>query len=356
MIPDPVDDSGGTGDRWEIGSEFHWMGMAPAPFISWPERASWFLLGRHAVAGLMRSFPSDTRRLWVPEYFCHDVAAYWGGFCSIAIYADDPVRPEPGWKTLRPAKDDVVLAVNYFGVRSGNPWKEWHEKHGCILLEDHSHDPVSGWALESCADFAFSSLRKTMPVPDGAILWSPRGHALPQTEDEDFSGSALKLAAMIWKRECLEGRASPEVKPIYREWEHAGEEAFELSRKIYSASRFSREYLAHGVPVQWRKQREANVRRLLGLVCSDVRSLFNSWPSGSTPMAAVFRFESQAVRDLIRKRLEAANIYCPIHWPARPHCVESIRELAATMLTVPADQRYKEEDMDRIASVLLSGR
>ena len=87
------------------------------------------------------------------------------------------------------AKNDVVLAVNYFGVRAGEPWQQWREKHACVLLEDHSHDPVSGWAQSSRADYAFSSLRKTMPVPDGAILWSPLGHPLPITADTEFPGA-----------------------------------------------------------------------------------------------------------------------------------------------------------------------
>jgi hypothetical protein len=343
-------------DRWEIGSDFQWIGLPPPPFIPWPEPATWFLLGRHAVAELLRSLSSVPRRLWIPSYFCHDVADYWRGFCTIAMYADSPDRKEPDWETLQPANNDIVLAVNYFGVRSREPWLQWREKHACVLLEDHSHDPVSEWALHSRADYAFSSLRKTIAVPDGAILWSPQGNSLPQAIDEDFSGSALKLAAMIWKREYLEGRASPEVKPIYRQWQQAGEDALERSTKPYPTTRFSRQYLASGMPVQWRKRREANVRQLLRQgPSSDVQPLFNSWPSGSAPLAAVFRFASRMARDRIRERLEAASIYCPIHWPAPLHCEDSARELASTILTVPSDQRYGKDDMDRIASVLFRG-
>jgi len=29
-------------DRWEVGSEFQWMGLPPAPFIHWPEPAPGF--------------------------------------------------------------------------------------------------------------------------------------------------------------------------------------------------------------------------------------------------------------------------------------------------------------------------
>ena len=64
-------------DHWEIGSEFHWMGLPPAPFVPWPEPASWYLLGRHAVVDLLRNLPAISRRLWLPSYFCHDVVDFW---------------------------------------------------------------------------------------------------------------------------------------------------------------------------------------------------------------------------------------------------------------------------------------
>lgn len=343
-------------DRWEVGSEFQWMGLPQAPFIRWPEPAIWYLLGRHAVVGLLRSLPSVTRHLWVPSYFCHDVSDYWRKFFPFAIYADDPRWPEPDWSTLRPAKDDVVLAVNYFGVRSGESWQYWRQKHACILLEDHSHDPVSGWAQHSCADYVFSSLRKTMPVPDGAVLWSPQGHSLPAAVDEDLSGSALKLAAMVWKREYLEGRATQDVKPLYRQWQRDGEYAFDRSIKISSASPFSKQYLISGVPAIWRRQREANVQRLFQHRpgSSDIQPLFASWPPDGTPLAAVFQFPSQMARDQAHKCLEEANIYCPIHWPVPAHCDSTARELSATILTVPADHRYGIADMDRIAKILFT--
>lgn len=332
------------------------MGLPHGSFIPWPEPAVWFLLGRHAVAALLNQLSPASRRLWLPGYFCHGVADYWRRLVSIVMYSDNPCWPEPDWTTLQPEKNDIVLAVNYFGVRCGEPWRQWHEKHACILLEDHSHDPVSGWAKHSQADYAFSSVRKTMPVPDGAILWSPRGQPLPPMADEDLSGSALKLAAMIWKREYLEGKATRTVKILYRQWQLAGEDAFDRSTKVSSASRFSMQYLLAGVPVRWRDQRKSNVQHLLGQrqISPEIQPLFTCWPSDSVPMAAVFCFDSQAARDLTRKRLEAANIYCPVHWPAPSYCDDKVRALAATILTIPTDHRYGNADIDRIARILFT--
>ena len=182
----------------------------------------------------------------------------------------------------------------------------------------------------------------------------PAGHPLPDVEDEDFSGSAFKFAAMIWKREYLEGRAISAAKSIYRQWQRAGEDAFDRFRGISRISSYSKQYLASGMPVRWRRQRAANFRRLLRhwQPSSDAQPLFTSWPTDNVPMTAVFRFASQTARDLVRKRLEEAEIYYPVHWPARPHCDSSVRELAATILSIPTDYRYGPRDMDRIASIL----
>jgi hypothetical protein len=51
-------------------------------------------------------------------------------------------------------------------------WEERRAASEWLLVEDHSHDPFSPWAVGSSADYAFCSLRKTLPVPDGGLLWS----------------------------------------------------------------------------------------------------------------------------------------------------------------------------------------
>jgi hypothetical protein len=195
---------------WEIGGEFHWPGLAAEQCISWPKPCNWFALGRNIVLAIWRQYSSQNRSatLLVPDYFCPEVMACWKrAGVKMYCYADDPRWSQPDWDSLDPSPGDLVLAVNYFGVRTGSVWQAWHQAHEfVILVEDHSHDPLSNWALTSKADYAFASMRKTFPVPDGALLWSPRQHQLPpEPKSRNWSGSALKLAAMIWKSEYLAG-------------------------------------------------------------------------------------------------------------------------------------------------------
>jgi hypothetical protein len=341
-------------DRWELGSEFHWMGLPAAPSLSWPVSAAWYSLARHAVIDLATELKAQA--IWVPEYFCHDVAENWRASLPVRLYRDDPRRAEPDWKTLQAGPRDLVIAVNYFGVREGKAWGAWRRKHDCVLVEDHSHDPFSPWALKSRADFAFCSLRKTLPVPDGAILWSP--HKLPLlsvSEGTEWTGSALKLAAMMWKSDYLAGRTSLDAKTTYRGLQADGEKRLERSAPS-TISPWSAKYLENGVPVEWRNRRSSNAAALLKSLegWTGAQPLFKEWPANATPFAAVLVFPSQSVRDEYRAYLSSRGVYCPIHWEAPGSAAEEVKELASCVLTVPTDQRYTTEDMERVAAILRS--
>jgi len=250
----------------------------------------------------------------------------------------------------------VVLAVNYFGVRHGTSWRIWREQNKCVLLEDHSHDPAGPWARHSAADYAFSSLRKTLPVPDGAILWSPRRLSLPsQSAEGSWIGAGVKLAAMVLKLEFLKGRCEAELKARFRWLQREGERLLEM-QSVSAISPFSRECLSAGIPTAWRKKRAANVRALLKRLAHwhAARPLFSSWPENSTPLSAVFLFRSGAERDRYRALLANNNIYCPVHWPTSAQANPQVRDLSARLLTIPADHRYSMKDMERIARVALS--
>jgi hypothetical protein len=337
--------------RSEIGGEFHLPVDPPGPYHRWPDGAVWFALGRHAIHALLRQLHAGT--LWLPDYFCHEVAHGWREVVRVALYEDDPRWPEPRWESLRPRPRDVVLAVNYFGVRSGDPWFTWRESTACVLLEDHAHDPSSQWATASQADYAFSSLRKTLPVPDGAILWSPRGLVLPDQPAGGAHGSELKLAAMLLKGEYL-GAGKDELKSRFRRLQLDGEELLAAS-DVAGASPATREALVRGVPLPWRARRSENTARLFAAVhgWEAAEPLFSGWPADAAPLGAVFVFESARERDRVRELLRDAGVYCPVHWSdAADSASERVRDLAQRILTIPTDWRYSAADMARIASLV----
>ncbi len=342
--------------RWEVGSEFHWTGLPAGPFSPWPQPASWHLLGRHSVLALLQ-FLGKTRVLWLPSYFCHDVAQSWAKVAKVQFYQDSPQLPHPVWQTLNPGNDDVVLAVNYFGAGDGACWRDWHGDHNCVLLEDHSHDSHSAWALTSSADYAFCSLRKLFPVPDGAILWSPVGRELPESPRVHCeTGSSTKLAAMFLKAEYLAGRGRDDLKKRFRQLQLSGEALLE-NAPLSEASPFTREYLAAGAPRKWRKLRRDNFLHLLQGVAewAIAKPLISRLARDSAPMGLVLVFGSPAARDQYREKLRLSGVFCPIHWSAPPDSDMATREFAARVFTIPCDQRYTRREMAKIVAILRGG-
>jgi hypothetical protein len=188
------------------------------------------------------------------------------------------------------------------------------------------------------------------------MLWSPLGMRLPEVKESSVGASAVKMAAMLWKREYLDGKSPIADKAIYRRWQKAGEEEFDRLTGAAAATPWTREYLAGGAPVKWVRRRAANVRRLLNQLqgWTGAQPVFTSWPRDGAPLAAVFCFATQDARDGMRRHLEDSGVYCPVHWPAPAESEPAMRDLAARMLTIPADQRYTPADMDRVAAIVRS--
>ena len=168
----------------EIGGEFDWEWPSPCEkqMFPWPEGAAFYSSARSALLAICRFVGAPSCRLFVPEYFCSEVVE---SLCTaglrIAVYRDTPDQPSPDLESLRANTGDIVLAVNFFGVRTFAAWSAWRlANRETVLIEDHTHDPWSSWALSSEADYAIASVRKTLPVPDGAIAWSPRMLPVPQ--------------------------------------------------------------------------------------------------------------------------------------------------------------------------------
>jgi hypothetical protein len=316
-----------------------------------------FASGREALLCIWRVLQSaNVNILYVPDYFCDEVVTWWEQKgIAIRRYTDGPHMTSPALETLTATHGDAVLAVNYFGVRDGAAWEEWSRKNkDVMLIEDHSHDPLSGWVSDSKADYAFASLRKTFPTPDGSILWSPKGLSLPEEQLEgDWAGSALKLAAMILKKDYLDS-GEEFLKEAFREFQGKGETI--LGEASTSAvSPWSRFLLSSGYPVDWREQRKKNVKALLDLISShpSIQPLFTEWPDNNCPFNVVLLFTSKEGRDQCRLRLISAGVYPSVHWELSPSATSDALALSNRVMTIPVDQRYDEEDMKYIASILV---
>ena len=177
--------------------------------IPW-RRGAYFSTGRDALCALLAAVCTRPtwRRLWLPSYYCPDVVRTLLSLApslplELQTYPAAPPSP-PDLTRVPLAPGDLLLLVDLFGLHGAPPlavrddpapapvpapasavaargrrFRAGILPPGVTLIEDHTHDPLSLWARTSTADWCFASLRKTLPLPDGGVLWSPGGRALP---------------------------------------------------------------------------------------------------------------------------------------------------------------------------------
>lgn len=334
----------------EIGSEFHWD---PAVLLNeergglpgWlPLRRSLFATAAGALGSLLTML-APAGRLHVPSYFCMGVAEFLSARMPVTFYRHLPGGTGPDLSTLRAAGGDVVLSQNLFGCEDGGIWDDWMLAHPSItVIEDHSHDPFSPWACASTASYVVASLRKTLPVPDGGLLWSPRGLDLPEPAGPPSPGAELKLAAMLLKGAWLDGRPVP--KQRFRALQQQGE------RRLLGSAGPASAVTSALLPVL----DIAGVRSSDALHAAEVAAALGVKAGG-------FRVQlmcpSPAERAELLAHLAAQGIYAPVHWRQDRDGFWSgdpiAADLADRMLTLPADHRCGPGDLRRIAEAVKSG-
>ncbi|MEZ9132810.1 hypothetical protein AB4113_13635 [Vibrio breoganii] len=337
--------------RWEIGSEF----CDSPPFfgrvVNWPGDKKYFLSsGRTPVILLKEKLKGKT--LYCPNYYCLDVLNYWISHGINLSFYD--VKFENGYfkvklDSIKP--NSAILAVNYFGSENGLFWRSFQDRNDFLLIEDHTHDPVSSWALSSKADYAFSSLRKTLPITDGCIFWSPNGSKLPPAPSSSFD-SELKRQAMSLKQKYLNDQPVDKSK-FLKLYELAEDMLIKSEPQLISDN--SKHSFPVGYPEDFLIKKRSNYSTLLSALDVDIWSVIElvDMCKESTPFGFVFKCKTNQKRNDLRQHLTANNIYCPIHWSQDlSFSGRENFELGNRILTVPIDHRYNSSDILKVAATI----
>lgn len=347
-------------DRWEHGSDFAYPEVTASPdaCATWlPSGASYWHSGRHALRALVRLV--RPRRIAFPSYYCQDVHDA-AGDVEVCAYADGPEDERLDVRALDLVRGDMLVVTNTYGMRRAAPLSGVPE--GVALVEDHTHDPLSAWARASRADFAFASLRKWLPLPDGAVLWSPAGApvaAAPAFDPAAHAAAAAvtldRLTGMLLKQRYLAGE--PVSKDELRARAVAGEAA--IGRGDPAPMSPLGRALLDAAPIEaWRAARARNhaaFEQALG-AASGLRVLTRAGDDERVPYAAVLCFDDPAKRDAVRSMLVGANVYPAVLWPIDARRAPGIPaahvELSRRVLCLHCDHRYGARDMERVAAAV----
>lgn len=335
----------------EFGSDFHYIDTytsGRAHLTDVYRGATLLADGRQCIVALIRQY--GWKRIWMPDYFCYEVIDTIKEQTGIKVkfYEDIPLH-EGQVENLPFKEGDVLLRMNFFGLREQRD----NRKITCPVIEDHTHDPFGRWALYSDADWCISSIRKSLPLPEGGMMWSPKGHKLDINliaSEENEKMAVTRWEGMEMKAAYLKGEAVN--KEDFRRRYTETEEWFDHSGPTLIDDR-SKEFVSKQLDINlWQGAKRKNWVLLKSLVKSDVCKVLEPEDDSCTMFSLVLYFDTKEIRDSVRKRLIESCVYPAILWVVPDGASETARDFSERMLSVHCDGRYKEEDIKQLASIL----
>lgn len=335
----------------EFGSDFHYLDLytsGRAHLTDVYKGATLLADGRQCIVALIRQY--GWKRIWMPDYFCYEVIDTIKEQTGIKVkfYEDSPLH-EGQVENLPFKEGDVLLRMNFFGLRE----QRNNKRITCPVIEDHTHDPFGHWALYSDADWCISSIRKILPLPEGGMMWSPKGHKLDVNliaSEENEKIAATRWEGMEMKAAYLKGEDinKDEFRKRYTETE----EWFDHSEPTLIDDR-SKEFVSKQLDINlWQGAKRKNWVLLKSLVKSDVCKVLEPEDDSCTMFSLVLYFDTKEIRDSVRKRLIETCVYPAILWAVPDSASVTAKDFSERMLSVHCDGRYNEEDIKQLASIL----
>lgn len=335
----------------EFGSDFHFIDTydsSRAHLTDVFRGATLLADGRQCIVALIRQY--GWKRLWMPDYFCYEVVDTIKEQTGITVmfYEDNPLHE--GQVEKLPFKEgDVLLRMNFFGLRD----KRSNKNIPCPVIEDHSHDPFGHWALYSDADWCVSSIRKILPLPEGGMMWSPKGHKLTikfNSSEENEKIAAIRWKGMEMKASYLEGGdiSKDEFRKRYTETE----EFFDRAEPSKIDER-SKDEVSKKLDINlWQIAKRNNWMLLKSLVNKASCTVMIPEDDSCTAFSLTLLMKSKAQRDALRKHLIEACVYPAILWVVPDSASESSKEFSGSMLSIHCDGRYIDDDIRQLAGIL----
>lgn len=331
----------------EFGSDFHKIEYPVGKGLPYGI-FNHYVSGRQPLLDLIQSY--GYRRIWIPTYYCGESLLIVDRTnVEVKRYHCLPTdNPDIVVENLPLERNDLLLRINYFGLHSFHG----SHKYPCDVIEDHTHDLIGEWALNSNARWCFASIRKTLPTADGGILWSPDNSSLPgqlSPIPEVANSMSLRYSAMDAKAEYLkDGLVSKEsFLKVFRDTEE-GIGAFSLSDWSSITNEITRSFDLD----TWYNLKKTNYFLLLGELDFSYSKPIIGNIRKSTPFSLIILFNSNAQRENARSYLIRNNVYPAILWPDVYVKDSDAVEFSKRMLSVHCDGRYSGKDMQKLAQIL----
>lgn len=311
-----------------------------------------YACGRHALGALI--LHNDWKRIWIPYYFCYEVIEYIETLhIEVKLYNDFPGNKDviSNINQLSFEDGDVLLRVNFFGADRVESSKL---KVPIPIIEDHTLGLNSEWMLKSTADWCIASLRKSIPIAMGGVLWSPKNHSLPSSIKITAELNELvskRYEAMQLKADYLNNKFHQKdlFRRLYIETEQQIE-SLELSGLDNKTLNIIRSFDLE----KWLEVKKKNWQIAFDFL-EKYNILFVGDGDNVYPFSIVIKCNSYEERECLKKYLIQRNIYPAILWMVpKDSCFVDAYDFSEKMLSIHCDARYNEDDIKYICEQIAS--
>ena len=316
----------------EIGSEFHSVATDSGEGIRFPREGVLTFCGRTAIEAVLKKIP-EVKTALLPSYCCDSmIEPFRRAGIEVKFFN---VNYENGLKVEVNGSADVLLWCNYFGFQNEMP------DFDGIVIEDITHSLLSQVSHHPRSDYLIASVRKWEPVRCGGYCSTSAELKAPPAEFVDN-----KCAAMSLKSAYL-ADLDEEKKAVFLSEFRKSNEWLAENYSGLGIDTYSRDYVSRVDAAGQREIRRRNAHILYEGLRDKVEFLFDEEQMDCPLFVPIILREG---RDEIRRYLAQNKVYCPVHWP-RPNadCDSNLYDLELSLI---CDQRYDENDMERIVSIL----
>ena len=338
----------------EYGSDFHYIDF-PIESISdsiqsiYPNSVLFFS-GRVALFNLIQLGIKlyKWEKVFLPDYYCHDVDEFLKPLkIETCYYNDGPYEKNLADFDSIDRSTNVFVHVNYFGFSAGSKLL----LKNAFIIEDHTHDLKSDWAINSNAHYCFASLRKSLPIPAGGIIWSPKKLEIPaKLAENELTNMVtyMKLSGMLLKRIYLKnGNVN---KQTFRSL-YLNSESFFETQETNAALPPTIVDDINKIPVQiLREHKIKNYKYLSEAIKAKNIIWHQALNENQCPFGMILYFEDEQKRNGMKQHLIENNIYPAVLWPNQTAL--KARDFSAKSLLIHCDIRYTLDDMKIIADVV----
>lgn len=302
----------------------------------------------YTILSVIISCNESSNVIWLPAYYCN---VGWRiakeiGF-EVKYYSVVFENMQYNIDISDVAEKDVVLFMNYYGIKQSNILKEMKilKQKGCILIEDITQSLLSD-NKSDFSDYYFGSIRKWMGIYTGAVLYG-----------NNIYECNIKI------EECSElVRHCESFFDEYRNYLDSGIG----NRKYYGGCFYKCEKIidAHykdmgisnrdkNLILKWDidfviSRRIRNANYLIDNIKNKDVLMVNELVSGDVPFFLPIYLKDRAS---VCNCLDENDIYCSVLWQRPKNCFEACN-LYDCEFGVVCDERYSLDDMERLVELI----